>query len=186
MPVRSATVRRRRAVAVRLAIPALVLMLLVGGLLAWYQLTPVAVYGSSMLPTIEPGDVILLDRRAEPIPGTVVTYIDDTRWITHRVVGVAPDGSLVLRGDANGWDDPPVALDRAVGVSRVVVPAIGMPVLWARNGDVLPFALSAIALGVLVAAAATARVLRRITPSGTAALRPPVPPPPTPAGQPAR
>lgn len=182
MPVRSASVRRRRVVA-RLAVPAVVVALLVGGLLATFHLTPVAVYGSSMLPSIEPGDVILIDRSAVPTLASVVTYTDDTRWITHRVIGTTPDGSLVLRGDANGWDDPPVGLDRTIGVTRLVVPAIGMPVLWARNGDVLPFVLSAVALGMLLALSTTCRLMRRLTPSGTPAPRPQVLRPPTAAGR---
>lgn len=184
MPVRSATVRRRWVVA-RLAVPAVVAALLVVGGLATYQLTPVAVYGSSMQPTIQPGDLILVDRRAAPTLDSVVTYTDDSRWITHRVMGITADGSLVLRGDANGWDDPPVRPDRAVGVTRLVVPAVGMPVLWARNGEVLPYVLSVAALGVLLVLSATIHGMRGVTPSGTPVLRPPAPRPPTAVGRPA-
>jgi signal peptidase I len=115
--------------------------------------TPVAVYGTSMLPAIQPGDLILVDRTAAPRPGSVVTYDAETRWITHRLMGVDADGAMVLRGDANGWDDPPVAHDRAIGVGRWVLPALGLPVLWAHEGRVAPLAMTAVAALLLAALA---------------------------------
>jgi signal peptidase I len=139
MPVRSdmcppVAVGRRVAWAAVVLLVAAVLG--VAGWLAGNDLTPVAIYGDSMLPTIAPGDVLLVRRGVAAAPGDVVTYDAETRLITHRLRALATDGSMVLRGDANGFDDPPVPTDRALGVAERVVPHVGLPVVWARDGRV--------------------------------------------------
>jgi signal peptidase I len=149
MGVRSAIVRAvRRTAAGALAVAAVAAA--VGSLaLAKMDLTPVAIYGTSMLPAIAPGDVVLMQRGAVPTQkGAVVTYTDQRRWITHRLRHVADDGSLVLRGDNNTWDDPPVATGDTVGVSRYVVPKLGMPVVWAHQRRVPPLVLAGAVLAL--------------------------------------
>jgi len=105
-------------------------------LLGW---RPVAVASGSMGPVLRPGHVVLVEPyRGQGIePGAVVTYRDARldRLVTHRIASVGKDGTLVTRGDANAVDDPmPLTRDRIVGLGRLVVPAAGLPALWAHQG----------------------------------------------------
>jgi nickel-type superoxide dismutase maturation protease len=69
--------------------------------------TRVAVVGTSMSPTLEPGDWLLVDeaayRRRAPRPGELVVAGDPrqtARALVKRVVAVDADGRLELAGDA--------------------------------------------------------------------------------------
>jgi signal peptidase I len=122
---------------------------------------PVVITSGSMEPLIRAGDVVLID---EPTPerlgpGTVVTFDDPLRpgtLTTHRIVGVDADGAFTTRGDANQSVDPAIVTPEAVaGVGRLLVPMIGLPLVWLR-GSLLLFVVWAAAT-VLAAAVATQR-----------------------------
>ena len=74
----------------------------------------VVVADGSMRPTLEPGDRLLVDRRAyrdrPPWPGEIVVLVDPEspdRWLVKRIHTVDPDtGAIDVRGDA-----PEVARD---------------------------------------------------------------------------
>ena len=104
---------------------------------------PVLITSGSMGPVITAGDLVLLDEPpADRIlePGTVITFrsaSDPDQLVTHRIDGLREDGLYRTRGDANGQpDSTPVAREDIVGVGRMMVPLIGLPLLWART-DVL-------------------------------------------------
>ena len=63
---------------------------------------PVTVAGTSMTPFLDPGDTVFLDLPARPIGrGDVILFARfGQKYVLHRVVGVFPDGSLELLGDA--------------------------------------------------------------------------------------
>jgi signal peptidase I len=96
------------------------------------------VISGSMLPTIRPGDVALVGA-ATPGPGTlpagrIVLVRDPTRstgYYLHRVQRYDTTGKIVTRGDANQVDDyPAVDPGQVVGQLRLVVPLVGVPMLW--------------------------------------------------------
>jgi nickel-type superoxide dismutase maturation protease len=70
--------------------------------------TRVVVRDESMRPTLEPGDRLLVDRRAyarrSPRPGEIIVLVDPeqaSRWLVKRVDAVDPaTGSVSVRGDA--------------------------------------------------------------------------------------
>lgn len=73
------------------------------------------VTGWSMLPTIWPGDTLLIDRAAahEVCAGDIVLYNRNRGFVVHRVLA-APEcdqkaGTLLTRGDAMPAPDPPLA-----------------------------------------------------------------------------
>ncbi len=108
---------------------------------------PVLITSGSMGPTISPGDLVLLGEPPNDellATGTVITYRDPGRsggLITHRIDGVREDGMYRTRGDANGSpDSAPVAHEDVVGVARLLVPLVGLPVQWLRT-DVVSFGL---------------------------------------------
>ena len=91
----------------------------------WYKI--VAIEGGSMAPAIEQGDAILITRPPATLKaGMVVVLQVEKRLVTHRVVAVRRDGSLVTRGDANDHVDDWANLDvRVVGVVQGHLPLLG-------------------------------------------------------------
>ena len=63
---------------------------------------PVTVAGTSMTPFFDPGDTVFLDLPDRPVEvGDVILFARfGTTYVLHRVVGIFPDGSLELLGDA--------------------------------------------------------------------------------------
>jgi signal peptidase I len=102
-------------------------------LLGWH---PTTVVTGSMQPNIMPGDVV----SARPVSSTdlklgMVLLVDDpdhaNQLRLHRLVRFSPDGSLVLRGDANPQEDSSHIDRQAVhGVGAVRVPYVATPILW--------------------------------------------------------
>ena len=79
------------------------------------------VSGSSMLPTLWPGDLILIQRK--PLPqlglGDIVLHETEGRFFLHRLQCLRTDGDgiqLVTRGDAMPQQDPPFSIDHLLGV----------------------------------------------------------------------
>ena len=96
---------------------------------------PLTVLTGSMAPSINPGDVIVV----QPTPvdqlqvGDVITFQPisaDPRLTTHRVVSIVRDQTgavetVTTRGDANNVDDPPIIPAQINGRVRYVVPWVG-------------------------------------------------------------
>jgi signal peptidase len=126
----------------------------VAGLLFW-AVAPVAlgwraamITSGSMEPGVRPGDVVLLvpidadevNRRS--MTGSVVQVNNPVRpgeLLVHRVVGKDPAGALITKGDANAnRDRVPVDPSQVLGVARIRVPYMGLPMLWLHNGQKVP------------------------------------------------
>ncbi len=91
----------------------------------WYRI--VKIDGGSMAPTISRGSLILVAQPpAQVRPGMVVVMTVSGDVVTHRVVAVNPDGTLVTKGDANrvtdDWGGEPV---RVVGQYLATIPLLG-------------------------------------------------------------
>jgi signal peptidase len=126
---------------------------------------PRVVLSGSMLPSVRPGDVALIGPapvgKATLPPGRVVLVRDPGRssgFYLHRVVRYDDQGRIVTRGDANITEDwPAVEAPRVAGQLRLVVPAVGLPLLWWRDREwpalalaaVLTWAALVLALGLL-------------------------------------
>jgi signal peptidase I len=86
------------------------------------------VFGTSMVPSILPGDLVLIQKASlnEISQGEIVLFLRDGRLFVHRVISPAgaatSDGSadqfLVTRGDRQRQDDGPVSSSELLG--RVV------------------------------------------------------------------
>ncbi len=131
-----------------LAIIALLPMVLPGA-------TSASITSGSMMPKLRPGDVVIAtDRGDDPVAiGTIVVFEEPRRGglVTHRVVGINPDGSYVTKGDANGVVDPaPVPAENVRGAGRWVVPYVGLPSVWLNEGRWLPLLLTILAIAAAV------------------------------------
>ncbi|WP_346927681.1 LamG-like jellyroll fold domain-containing protein [uncultured Arthrobacter sp.] len=137
------------------------------GMLAWALLPfalgwqPTTVMTGSMEPRISAGDVVI----ARPVPtGTAslghVLLVDDPDHVgklrLHRYVEDAPDGGLILRGDANQSNDSsPVSPGAVHGVAVLRVPFVGLPVVWIAEKNWGNLAALFIAVSALTLAAAS-------------------------------
>lgn len=98
-----------------------------------FGLKPLVFASGSMAPAIPTGSLALAVPMpaAQALPGQVVSVVNSqgTR-VTHRVVSTAPDGGLLLKGDANPVAD--LQPYSATTVDRVVfsVPILGHVVGW--------------------------------------------------------
>lgn len=133
---------------------ALVVGLTVGSMLpALWGWTPHIVLSGSMAPAVHAGDVVLASPAGASAadPGKVVVARNPSRpgqILLHRVVSVDPDGSVHLKGDANTTtDSTPVPPRDIIGVPRLRVPYVGLPVLWAQQRQWGPLGAAFIFLG---------------------------------------
>ena len=140
--------------------------LLVFGTLAAIAVLPIVIPGvtsaaitsGSMMPRLHSGDVVIAASQGDaPIEeGTIVVFEDPIKGdlVTHRVVGINPDGTYTTKGDANGINDvAPVPPENVRGVGRWVVPHVGLLRVWLAEGQWLFLILAIAATGAGVSAA---------------------------------
>jgi len=131
----------------------LITLLVVAFIPRAFGFTGTTVVTGSMTPVIQPGDVALVWPLDEYLPGQVILFPNpahvEQRTI-HRIVEVRADGMLVTKGDANEVaDSTPVDPDTVIGVGRILIPVIGLPIVWAANGAIL-LVLVTVLLGALL------------------------------------
>jgi hypothetical protein len=75
-------------------------------------------YGTSMLPSIYPGDCLTVTSfgRTPPRCGDIVLCHHDGEFRVHRVARISNEGLYVLRGDALDEDDPAVPRCELLGL----------------------------------------------------------------------
>lgn len=184
LPVRSSG---RAVLAVR-SVSTLYLWI-VGTLLVWalapavVGLAPVLITSGSMQPAVSSGDVVVMTERVEhPVEaGAVLIFRDPAtpgQLVTHRVVDQHEDGTYQTRGDANAAaDSSPLPRDHVRGTARILVPTVGLPILWLRSGDMALFTvwtvvtIAALA-GVIVPAPPAQRAHRRSSSPSASQARP--------------
>jgi signal peptidase I len=111
---------------------------LVRDVLRRYGFVRVRAYGSSMMPAIQPGD--LLNVRAvdvsEVVVGDVVLFEREGRLFAHRVVTVTSARLLQTRGDAIDSADPEISASQILGI--VELNGSGFEVPGAEFGSGFP------------------------------------------------
>lgn len=113
---------------------------------------PIVVTTGSMMPTLRPGDVLMTSEHpADELLGqrTVITFVGDNEsgtLITHRIFETLPGSQrYITKGDANPTPDTDrVEPSNVRGVGQLVVPLVGLPVVWAQEGNVAALAAAAV------------------------------------------
>jgi hypothetical protein len=92
------------------------------------------VAGLSMLPTVWPGDTLVIERVASDVvlEGDVVLFERDRRLFVHRIVSKDPGGLILTRGDAMAQLDPPVS-DRDLLGKVLSIQRSGKRIVPVRN-----------------------------------------------------
>ncbi|MEM1332360.1 MAG: signal peptidase I, partial [Actinomycetota bacterium] len=124
---------------------------------------PVVVTSDSMRPTLDAGDVVLVSADASIGQRDVIVFERGDALIAHRVFAVEDD-FFITKGDANASPDTdPVAASDVVGAGRLVIPMVGLPIVWAQTGQWLPFVGWSLltGAGILGTALAADRAIRR-------------------------
>lgn len=127
----------------------------VAGLAFWSVLPsvfgwhPELVLTGSMEPAIQPGDIVLVAKVSGAVPPGRIVLVADTDRATgtylHRVMRYDEDGHAVTKGDANPTEDvQPVEQARMLAEARLLVPAIGLPAIWLREGAYVEFTVIAL------------------------------------------
>jgi hypothetical protein len=78
----------------------------------------VRVLGGSMLPSVLPGDILVVRRDQDPAPGDIVLFTRDDRLFAHRVVARGPQNeasTFLTKGDSLRDVDPPLASSNLLG-----------------------------------------------------------------------
>lgn len=113
---------------------------------AW---TPVVITSGSMAPSIRTGDVVVAAdvARSDLDVGAVIVFGDRSGALTtHRIASVGDDGTYRTKGDANVVEDSAgVAPDHVVGRGRLLVPAVGWPLVWFGQRRWIPLGAWAVA-----------------------------------------
>lgn len=110
------------------------------------------VTGWSMLPTVWPGDTLLIDGKTagDVSEGDIVLFMRERRLFAHRMIGRTIHGQILTRGDAMTCVDAPVRNDHLLGRVAYIV----------RNGKCIEpdksLRLSHRAVGALVRTSETA------------------------------
>jgi len=126
---------------------ALACLLVLGSVPMIWGWWPTLVIGDSMSPSMHKGDLLLMAPvDAEQLRvGQVIVFDrpgEPGQLIVHRLVRRGAAGALVTQGDANAVaDSTPVSPTAVRGLTRLVVPKLGLPVLWLREGRYPPLAL---------------------------------------------
>jgi signal peptidase I len=117
--------------------------------------SPLAITSDSMAPALRRGDLLLAAPHTGAVlrPGTVAVFEEpgSGSLVSHRIAAVNLDGTYSTRGDANrGVDSTPLRPEQVVGVGRLLVPLVGLPLVWVWSGQWLHLAawatLTALAL----------------------------------------
>jgi len=104
------------------------------------------VFGTSMLPTLHPGDIVVCAKWVRPRIGGIYIVVNHGVRLVHRIIAIR-DHLVITKGDNNPYPDPPVPIKNVVCGVVAVIPVE----LWA------PAAALGIALSVSGSVAALAR-----------------------------
>lgn len=127
-----------------------VITILVSIGIVWFSVGVFPIYPSviatgSMIPMIQPGDVILVDKKVDPLnlsKGNVIQFRRDDILISHRIIDVAEKKgtkSYKTQGDNNSRpDDQLVKPEDVKGVVVKVIPKIGWPTLLIKSKRDIP------------------------------------------------
>jgi len=111
-----------------------------------FPLYPSAVATGSMIPVIQPGDVVIMrkisdvDQAEQLSVGDVIQFKRSDILITHRIVAMEKSQKeemlIITKGDNNsGIDSVPVGLEDLRGTLLKVIPKIGWPTLLLKSGN---------------------------------------------------
>lgn len=100
---------------------------------------PTVLSGPSMLPTIQPGDLIITQEVPveELVVGDIIRFYQEGRYVVHRIIEIEENGNdyvIVTQGDNVNAPDDPINESQYAGKVIVMIPKAGYPSLLLREG----------------------------------------------------
>lgn len=93
----------------------------------------VTVLSGSMEPEFSPGDMLLIKAQKDYAVGDIVTYEDQSSYVTHRIIEEDQD-SCLTKGDANNAPDGKrISKENIYGAVHLVIPGVGNLVLFLKS-----------------------------------------------------
>lgn len=74
----------------------------------------------SMLPTIQIGDIIIVKLTDNIQKDDIITYYEDNKFITHRVIEFVED-EVITKGDNNNTQDKPISKNNIIGKVSLII-----------------------------------------------------------------
>ena len=103
----------------------------------WFKYFSLTVGSGSMTPNLLVGDVIIVEKVADPKNievGEILVYRHEKVVVVHRVIMIKEDnGKLTFytQGDNNdGPDSYSTSEDNVMGITKIRIPYLGYPVVW--------------------------------------------------------
>ncbi len=139
-------------------------------LVGWH---PRVVLTGSMMPVIQPGDVSVIGPAVvgpATLPKGRIVLVRDAEmrsgFYLHRVVRYDEQGRIITKGDANHTEDSaPVLAIQITGQLRLVVPLVGLPVVWLQNAQYVQVGLTLVGTWVSLVVIAGGAGRSRRTPA---------------------
>jgi len=92
----------------------------------------ILLFGNSMLPTIQPGALVIAQAQPDYHEGEIIAFSDGHRNVVHRILEVTEDGYLP-RGDNNPSYDDMQTYDTILGKVVLVLPYLAYLVLFLKT-----------------------------------------------------
>lgn len=95
-----------------------------------------SVGSGSMRDALEVNDLVIIKKTEDYEVGDIVTYLreDENIPTTHRIVGIAPDGKFITKGDANNTNDRfPVGEEEILGEVVKIKVGAGATFIWVKS-----------------------------------------------------
>ncbi|SHE31204.1 signal peptidase I [Clostridium fallax] len=105
----------------------------------------------SMEPKIKPGDIVLVKKVAEDElkEGDIITFKEDNRIVTHRIVEKNNNG-FITKGDNNNVKDSEIVKENnIIGQVKLVIPKLGYVLVFLSKPIVISAILIIIALIII-------------------------------------
>lgn len=91
------------------------------------------VMSGSMSPTINAGDILLVQRQNEYKCDDVITFIDAGFHVTHRIVEKRNEDFITQGDNNNTRDRHPVKYEQIMGTVILIIPSLGTLALFLRT-----------------------------------------------------
>ncbi len=106
--------------------------LIVLGLVALFQIVGLhsfVVLTGSMEPSVNPGDLVLVEKEDHYNVGDIIVFSTQGTIIVHRIHAIE-ENYIITKGDANNYIDPwKIRSDKIIGKTFAVLPYIGLPLV---------------------------------------------------------
>lgn len=101
----------------------------------WFPIKLQTILSDSMAPSLHTGDLLFVKSNLRNLKlGAVVSFTYGNQLITHRIVGVNSDGSIITKGDNNDTIDPwNIPASSVVGSPFIRIPYFGFFLMFLRH-----------------------------------------------------